>query len=201
MQIFGYFPQTIQGADILASDTKHPRKVFMPDFFKGKPAPLDAYPPTTDEHKKILADFFAGPADAKKMIGEVEGLIKALQTSNPSITSWGILGYCWGAKIANLVSVSGTTFKAAAQCHPAFVAAEDAEKVTIPMCMLASGDEPVDDVNAYEKALKTDKHVEIFKGQVHGWMAARGKLDEGTTERKEYERGYKTLLHFFAQHL
>ena len=36
--IFGYFPQTIQGADILAtSDKDHPYQVFMPDFFEGVP--------------------------------------------------------------------------------------------------------------------------------------------------------------------
>jgi hypothetical protein len=35
--IFGYFPQTLQGADILAtSDHDHQYQVFMPDFFDGK---------------------------------------------------------------------------------------------------------------------------------------------------------------------
>ncbi len=34
--IFGYFPQTIQGADILStSDEAHQYQVFMPDFFEG----------------------------------------------------------------------------------------------------------------------------------------------------------------------
>ena len=33
--IFGFFPQTIQGADILAySDSEHPYQVFIPDFFE-----------------------------------------------------------------------------------------------------------------------------------------------------------------------
>lgn len=39
--IFGYFPQTIQGADILAySDKEHAYQVFMPDFFDGEPADI-----------------------------------------------------------------------------------------------------------------------------------------------------------------
>jgi hypothetical protein len=37
--IFGFRPQTMQGADILAfSDPVHQYQVFMPDFFEGKPA-------------------------------------------------------------------------------------------------------------------------------------------------------------------
>ena len=35
--IFGYFPQSIQGADILStSDKDHSYQVFMPDFFDDK---------------------------------------------------------------------------------------------------------------------------------------------------------------------
>ena len=39
--IFGFFPQTLQGADILAnSDKNHTYQVFMPDFFEGEPADI-----------------------------------------------------------------------------------------------------------------------------------------------------------------
>jgi hypothetical protein len=42
--IFGYFPQSLQGADILAtSDKDHAYQVFMPDFFDGKPADISWY--------------------------------------------------------------------------------------------------------------------------------------------------------------
>lgn len=44
--IFGYFPQTIQGADILAyGDKENQYQVFMPDFFEGSPADISWYPP------------------------------------------------------------------------------------------------------------------------------------------------------------
>jgi hypothetical protein len=37
MDIFGFFPQSVQGADILStSDKDHQYQVFMPDFFDGK---------------------------------------------------------------------------------------------------------------------------------------------------------------------
>lgn len=45
--IFGYFDQTIQGADILAfGDENHKYKVFMPDWFKGSPCPIEWSVPT-----------------------------------------------------------------------------------------------------------------------------------------------------------
>lgn len=78
--------------------------------------------------------------------------------------------------------------------------AEDATKISIPMCILASQDEAVSDVEGFEKALTGEKHVEIFKDQVHGFMTARADLEDEKV-RKEYERGYATLLDFFAKHL
>lgn len=40
--IFGYFDQTLQGADILATSDEHTKyKVFMPDYFKVDPCPIE----------------------------------------------------------------------------------------------------------------------------------------------------------------
>lgn len=50
---------------------------------------------------------------------------------------------------------------------------KDAEKITIPLIMLASKDEDAEAVKNFEKTLKVEKHVETFGDQVHGWMAAR----------------------------
>ena len=76
----------------------------------------------------------------------------------------------------------------------------EAEGIKIPLCMLASKDEPKEDVEKFEKNLKGEKHVEIFGDQIHGWMAARADLEDERV-KSEYERGYKTLLEFFAKHL
>jgi len=76
----------------------------------------------------------------------------------------------------------------------------EAEGIKIPLCMLASNDELKEDVEKFEKNLKGEKHVEIFGDQIHGWMAARADLEDERV-KSEYERGYKTLLEFFAKHL
>lgn len=89
-------------------------------------------------------------------------------------------------------------FSVAAECHPAMVDPKEAEGIKIPLVMLASKEEPDDKVKEFEEKLKVPKHVETFKDQIHGWMAARADLaDERVKE--EYTRGYKTVLDFFAK--
>jgi len=197
--IFGYFPQTIQGADILAfsSDTKY--KVVMPDWFDDNPADITWYPPDTPEKQENLGRFFKknGPQSIKPRLVSV---IKAAETKYSSIQSWGIVGLCWGGKAVSLLtSADDNPFKVAAECHPAMVSAADAESIKIPLCMLASMDEPVDEVKKFEENLKAStKHVEIFGDQIHGWMGARSNLEDERV-KSEYVRGYKTLLDFFAK--
>jgi dienelactone hydrolase len=126
--------------------------------------------------------------------------MNAIREQNPHLTTWGIMGYCWGAKIVALIATKKTVFSAAAQVHPAMIDPADAEKCTIPMCVLASKDEPVDAVKKYGEALTTKKHVETFDTQIHGWMAARADLEDEQV-KKEYERGYNIVLTFFHDHL
>lgn len=52
--IFGYWPQTQQGADLLAEATK--TVVVMPDFFRGNAWPKDAFPPRNDEESKKMQE-------------------------------------------------------------------------------------------------------------------------------------------------
>lgn len=52
-------------------------------------------------------------------------------------------------------------------------------------------------MKAFEANLKVPKHVETFKDQIHGWMAARSDLTNSRVV-DEYTRGYKTVLKFFA---
>lgn len=86
------------------------------------------------------------------------------------------------------------------QCHPAGPSGEDAAKITIPHMLLASMDESKKDVEAFEKNLKVENHVETWDTMIHGWMAARGDLDDPAVV-KEYERGYQTVLNFVKKNL
>jgi len=200
--IFGYFPQSLQGADILStSDKDHTYQVFMPDFFEGKPADISWYPPDNKEKEQALGNFFQTTGAPPKTAEKVPGLLKEIEKKYSSINTWGVVGFCWGGKIVSITtSTSSTPFTAAAECHPAMVDPSEAEGIKIPLALLASKDEPKGDVEKFEKNLKGEKHVEIFSDQIHGWMAARADLEDSRV-KEEYKRGYKTLLEFFAKHL
>ncbi|CAL8574818.1 hypothetical protein XPA_000769 [Xanthoria parietina] len=199
--IFGFSPQALQGADILAhADQNHQYQVFMPDFFKGKPLPLSVFPPDTEEKKKRMGDFFAGPASPPDTAKKVPDMVKQLGQKYTGVQKWGSLGMCWGGKIVSLTSQSGTPFSASAEVHPAMVDPNDAKGFKVPVCILASGDENPEDVENFKKNLGVENHVETFGDQVHGWMAARGDLKDEKV-RSEYERGYSVLLDFYHKHL
>lgn len=90
--IFGFVDQTIQGADILATSDEHTKyRVFFPDLLKGEPAPIEWYPPDTEDKKKKLGAWFAkhSPQDAAQ---EVVKFVQELKEKNPGIKSWGVIG-------------------------------------------------------------------------------------------------------------
>ncbi|KUI57628.1 hypothetical protein VP1G_04978 [Cytospora mali] len=181
MDIFGFFDQTVQGADILATaDHKNQYAVFMPDAFDGEPLPIDLFPPDNEDKQQKVGAFFG-------------------KNSPPSYVPKALGAFCWGSKVISLtVSKPESPFKIAAQCHPAMVDPADAEKIKIPLVLLASQDEPVEDVKKFEANLTGPKHVETFGDQIHGWMAARSDLKDKRV-LEEYTRGYKTVLTFFAE--
>ncbi len=179
----------------------------------------ERYPPDNDEKGKALGNFFQTTGAPPKTAAKVPSTLKEIEAKYPSIKTWGVVGvsspvlcnssskltwneqFCWGGKIVSLTtSKSDTPFKAGAECHPAMVDPSEALDIKIPLCMLASKDEPAEDVKKFEANLKGEKLVEIFGDQIHGWMAARANLEDERVV-SEYERGYKTLLEFFGKHL
>ncbi|KAI3397814.1 hypothetical protein diail_10347 [Diaporthe ilicicola] len=200
MDIFGFFDQTVQGCDILASADDHNKyAVFMPDAFDGEPLPIGLFPPDTEEKQQKVGAFF-GKNSPPSFVPKAHSTVKAAQEKYPNIKEWGVVGFCWGSKVISL-SLSGgdSPFKIAAECHPAMVDPSDAEKIKVPLIMLASKDEDAGDVKEFEAALTGPKHVEIFDDQIHGWMAARSDLTDKRVQ-EEYTRGYKTVLTFFANY-
>ncbi|KAK1701442.1 dienelactone hydrolase [Colletotrichum godetiae] len=196
--IFGFFPQTLQGADILATSGAEKYRVFIPDWFAGEPCPIEWFPPNTEEKQKNLGGFFQ-KFPPPKIAEQTPDYVKAIQSKYSSIESFATIGYCWGGKVVSLVaSGDKNPFKVAAEIHPAMVEPEDAKGIKIPLIMLASQDEPEEDVKKFEANLNVTKHVETFKDQIHGWMAARSDLEDSRV-KEEYTRGYKTVLEFFEK--
>jgi dienelactone hydrolase len=110
------------------------------------------------------------------------------------------LQFCWGGKVVSLISGPDTLFKATAQAHPGMLDVADAPKITIPTCLLASKEEAAELVEDWGRALTVDKDIRRFEEQVHGWMSAKGNLEDEKC-RKEYENGYRIFLEWFAKYL
>lgn len=201
--IFGFYDQTIQGADIIAyAGGQDQYQVFVPNLFhNGQPADLSWFPPNDKEKEKKLGDFFSHNPPQQVAKG-LPDKIQVMHKKYPSIEKWAILGFCWGGKITTLSLQEGskTPFSAAAVCHPAFVDPEDGKAITTPFALLASKDEKTEDVDKFVANLQGPKFTERYNDQIHGWMAARSDLSDDKV-KKEYERGYCSVLEWFGKHL
>lgn len=198
--IFGFFPQTLQGADILAhSDSASQYRVFVPDFFNGNTANIAWMPPDNEEKQRALGEWL-GNAQPQIHLPKVTSCLDAAETTHEEIKQWAVVGYCWGGKMASLLAGQDTRFKVAVQTSPAMVDPTEAKSVSIPMMILASREEPKDAVQEYAVNLTVAKHVENFGDQVHGFMSARADLTD-LNVKAEYERGYKLILQFLHEHI
>lgn len=91
--IFGYWPQTQQGADILAKTLN--AKVFMPDFFEPHKAfPQEDFPPNTPEKKTKLQEFFQTVAKLDVAVTKTKKLGLLLKAEG--FDQIGVYAFCWG---------------------------------------------------------------------------------------------------------
>ncbi|KAG8748636.1 hypothetical protein FRC10_000027 [Ceratobasidium sp. 414] len=184
--IFGYYPQTIQGADILAETLD--AFVVYPDFFDGKPWPNEAFPPRNDEEGKKLQQFFGETANLDNRLTQLTLMADQLRTEGAKFV--GTIGFCWGGKLSAVAATTGKT-DAAVSIHPAMLDVKDAEGLKVPLAIFPSKDEPMD---LYEQIIKTisakpfaAKNVyKVYGDMYHGWAAARADLDKPET-KKAYE--------------
>ncbi|KAI9698083.1 MAG: hypothetical protein M1820_007591 [Bogoriella megaspora] len=203
--IFGYWPQTLQGADILSRTTPSGTLCIMPDFFGDSPADPSWYPPQTPEHEAAIKAFFT----AQKIqdgLNLVRSIQSAIQAKYPQIEKWGILGYCWGGFIAlNEVSLPESKFDACVGCHPGFVSPQMASQIRVPVLAMLSEEEVDDpDRKPFYEALNPEvkqgtKFVE-FHDMVHGWMSAKGDLGNEKA-REGYIKAYDIVKGWLEEHL
>ncbi|KAG4300616.1 hypothetical protein PCANB_003102 [Pneumocystis canis] len=201
--VFGYWPQTKQCADLLSSELGDSR-IVMPDFFFGNPLSLKHFPPDTEEKRKIFTDFFSGPANLQKNLMIIDSIIKHLKEDGTE--SLGIFGFCWGGKLSVLCGANyANEIKCIAMIHPAMVDPADAHNLKVPICSLISKDEVISDCNAFETIVKTKSFSEkcvfkTFKTMHHGFMAARSDLTNSENVAC-FREGINILKTFFLNTL
>ncbi|KAG9004821.1 hypothetical protein FRB90_010683 [Tulasnella sp. 427] len=198
--IFGFFNQTVQGADLIAETVQ--AKVIMPDFFRDQPMDIKLYPPTTDDAKKKISTFFQVQGNFGDRIPELLDLVKG--EKNNGAQKVGLIGYCWGGKMSVLANATGE-FAGTASVHPAMWARADAEKLKAPVAIYPSQDENKEEFDAFmEIANKypwaSENDYKLYDNMFHGWAAARGDLSNADN-LKAYEDVYTRLSDFFKNTL
>lgn len=103
--IFGFSPQTIQGADILS--TRLNALVLLPDFFHGDGAKHEWLPADTEEKMSALMGFVESKADFKTNLCVLGEVVKVYRETFSGVKTWGALGLCWGGKVSFLFSFFG----------------------------------------------------------------------------------------------
>ncbi|KAL4959635.1 uncharacterized protein BDV14DRAFT_212232 [Aspergillus stella-maris] len=207
--IFGLYPQTKEGAALISRELDC--LVIIPDFFHGDAANMDWIGMDTDEKRSSMMAFFHTKANPVKNLAVLSDVMEDTKGLYPQVESWGILGLCWGSKLAALASGSDSCFAVSAQAHPSAYVADalfpsslldlaDAKAITIPHICLSSSDEPADVLEEYEQEVQTESEFELYDTMFHGWMGARANLED-EDNAKEFQRGYKQISSFFNNRL
>ncbi|KAJ7071488.1 Alpha/Beta hydrolase protein [Mycena amicta] len=200
--IFGFFPQTEQGADMLASSLN--TAVYMPDFFEpNQPFPAENFPPTTDEGKQALQDFFGGTASPPAAVQKLVAFAEHLKANGAKKV--GAYGFCWGGKVTLVAGGPSSPLDAISIVHPAMLSVGDAEKLTVPLGIYPSKDEPVEEyvkiVNELgKKSFASRCDNKLYANMHHGWAAARADLNK-QDNKEQFHDLYTRLAGFFSKNL
>ncbi|EPY50091.1 dienelactone hydrolase family protein [Schizosaccharomyces cryophilus OY26] len=197
LDVFGLSEQIKIGADKLAQAGF---TVYLPDFFKGSPLPVESYPPITSEQKKVCSEFFSTRVSPADHLPNLEKVLDAIKSTHGNDVQIGALGYCWGAKL--LVTYPHTSeFVNIACCHAAFIDPADARNVHVPVFFLSSKDEDANIIDGFEEEFKNNpaykqSSFQTYHDMHHGFMSGRADLSN-ENNKKRYDEGYEKLIAFF----
>ncbi|KAG8905800.1 hypothetical protein FRB99_008225 [Tulasnella sp. 403] len=194
--IFGFFPQTIQGADILADVLQ--ARVLMPDLLKGSPFPKEKDPPITVEWATDLEAFFASTGSPAAALAQVCRIGETLKEDG--VNKVGVLGFCWGGKLA-IECGAKEWVDAVAAVHPALMMADDVNDLRVPLGLFPSRSELVEEYKKMVRAMATKPFAsknawKLYQSVDHGFASARGDLND-PDGKAQYEDVYARVAGFF----
>lgn len=211
--IFGFWDTTKQSADLLSEALRV--KVIMPDFFRGKPWPMNAFPPRDEEEQKVFDEWFATVASVSDRKKDLDAIAQELKSQG--VEKIGVYGFSWGAKIASLAGYEGTPFTGVVIVYPAMmhgggekqvvpesimVSGEDSKYLGVPAAFFPSKDEPRDESDKYWSTLKqsrpelVEKSVYHYYDIFHGFAAAPANFHDEANRAAATEL-YQRLANFF----
>lgn len=166
---------------------------FAPDAL----APLGGYPGDEDKARAM----FAGQ-DAKKREEDLYNAGQYLKSRPDTTGRMGVVGFCFGGYICNLLAVRMPDLAAAVPYYGRQVPAADVPKIKAPLLLhFASDDEGVNKTwPAYEEALKANKvryTAHVYPNTLHGFHNDTTPRYDEAAAKLSWQR----TLEFFNQHL
>ncbi|WOO78917.1 putative AIM2 family protein [Vanrija pseudolonga] len=197
--VFGFSPQALQGADLLASAGY---RVAIPDFLQGNYATPEMFSGTPEGNAaraKLFGGFPGVPTSQSEQIGKALDGLKA-----QGYAKVGASGFCWGWK-AIVSAEKVNEFDAISAAHPSFIDVADAEKIKgTPVLLLPSGGEDKATVDglyaALEKANPGNNFIKWYPDDVHGFAAARADLKDDK-QRGAFHDAFVQFTNFFKAKL
>jgi len=193
--IFGMSPQVRQVADLIADATGY--RVIIPDFFDGKPWPMEKFPPGEGDD---LMGWIKSAGDYSRIRALLVPVLERVRAQGAK--SVGLVGFCWGARMCMNALQEGLV-DAVALCHPSFVEDKDFEggiaSLKGGVAILRSKDEaPMQPTKDIFAAANSPKFVVAdFDNMHHGFMGARADFNDAENV-KAVEEGVKIVSNFFA---
>lgn len=158
----------------------------MPDFFHGEG--WSAEKRAADPDRAKVQEWISRVGSWDTVSPHLARVKARLQSQG--IKSAGIVGFCWGAKIAVQATVVDPWYTGVALIHPAKLELSDAEKVQAPVLLLPSKDEP--DLTEFfeiikKKSFGAQSYHQRFDDMHHGWVAARGDFKDPLNKQRASE--------------
>ncbi|KAI9203966.1 dienelactone hydrolase [Polychytrium aggregatum] len=222
--IFGYkLPNSRLIADSFAKDTQF--LTVVPDIFEGTEPPpellqcvetLSGEQPATlfQKAQAIGAILWHAPAfmyfnPISKGVNRIRKVIETLRQER-GIKRVALIGYCWGGRIAVILSQEPGVADAVCSAHPGGLTfPDDIEKIQAPIhFVLADKDRSVkeeqitiirDVLGKKNEAGRLAHQIDVYPGTTHGF-AVRGNENDPKVKAAR-EKAYKDSLAFFKENL
>jgi carboxymethylenebutenolidase len=186
--------------------------VYAPDYFKGDPMKTSdfVFPKSTEEDKPSEDQMGANMKNMGEWVQKGHGpdvtypMVKSLISELSSKGSVGIVGFCYGGKIAGLAAQDGNV-KGAAIYHAAMLEESEADNVKVPVLLnMADWDPTFNGVEeAWQAKLKEknllDSRSKKYSKTIHGFGS---RPDQSKPEIMEaYKEALSNTAEFFKKTL
>ncbi|BBN11113.1 carboxymethylenebutenolidase [Marchantia polymorpha subsp. ruderalis] len=200
--IYGYeVPQARNLADKLGATGHY---VIVPDFFDKD----FFYSPNPENLYEGLPEWL-GRHPQPQAIERASKMIDILRTKG--VKKVGVMGNCWGAKIAISLLFGDKGDKGAdagVMNHPSFLTHDDVKAVKVPLAILAAGIDfitPPEMAREFAEILANHPEVgdrsfvKVFEGVEHGWTTRYDTGDQTACQRAE--EAHQDAISFFGKYL